>query len=888
MGICIPCPKPPIPVIPPERGWNDIEDTRHPIRDSRNRNENPEFNEKYNQETHKEAKTAKISKKTKDEKDISLILNALKNHYLFSTIDKESQINILDKVEFYEIDAKETVFEQGQPGECFFVISSGRLEVKTNDSRAILGPGESFGEYALLDKTICRTATIKTLEASKLWGLNRIPFFKALKKIAKKEYKENKTFIDSVSLFSLLTPVQKEAILSACVTERRSAGEIIVKEGDIGNMFFILKEGFAICNPERYDSREIHKGDYFGEHALIYNLPRIATVIAATEVKLISIGREKLLEALGKNLEDILYRNSQRIALERSTTLKSLSVNQRESILDNTNIKKYHEGEIVIQKGLVKSSKLVILIKGKIKSRVFNKNIEPLDCIGDDHLMTKTQEPYDEDYISIGESDVAEISIGDLERSIGGAISEVTIQNDASSILKQVQLLRSLSIDRMNELSQNLKISNYEDHQLIVRQHDPGHLFFIVKSGIAKVYKNGKFIRDITKNDYFGERSVIFNDFRTATVVADGNVSCWLIEREQFMNIITENIREKIMQRIQLQDSSILLEELIPIKIIGTGPFGNVILTVHKESRMLYALKSITKATIEKYKIHNMILVERNILMQLDHIMITKLIKTFKDKNRLYLLLEYVRGKDIFDALLENYQFNELQSKFYAACLIVTLEYIHERGIIHRDLKPENIMIDQDGYIKLIDFGASAIVEGRTYTAIGTPHYLAPEIILRKGYSFGVDWWSLGVLLFEMIYGYVPFEDDENDPLKIYEKILEHRIEFNRLPYKSTHVRDLLIKLLNKNPAARTCGGFAHLKTNEWFSNFSWDRLMSRSLRAPYIPKCNSLNEEIEQTLQSPSDLSGFLDEREKSQGTQFYRQRTIKENPSSTWDETF
>jgi cGMP-dependent protein kinase len=339
-----------------------------------------------------------------------------------------------------------------------------------------------------------------------------------------------------------------------------------------------------------------------------------------------------------------------------------------------------------------------------------------------------------------------------------------------------------------------------------------------------------------------------------------------VLEREDFITLISENIRDKLVKRIEMQDTSVLLEDIVPVKILAVGEIGNVVLTVHSQKGTLYAIKSITMEKIEENRVQSNLVLEKNILMQIDHIMIIKLIKTFMDNKRVYFLLEYVRGRDLFDILLEMGQLSEELAKFYAASLMVTLEYLHERNIIHRDFKPENVLIDDEGYTKLTDFGAANIVEGRTYTAIGTPHYLAPEIILRTGYSFSVDWWSLGVMIHEMVFGYVPFGADDEDPISIYEKILENKLDFSSIPYKSTHFKNILSQLLNKNPAARTCGGFSFIKNNLWFGNFNWDRLMSRQLRPSYIPKCSFNEDEITASFINPKSVSEFLDEIEANQ----------------------
>ena len=194
------------------------------------------------------------------------------------------------------------------------------------------------------------------------------------------------------------------------------------------------------------------------------------------------------------------------------------------------------------------------------------------------------------------------------------------------------------------------------------------------------------------------------------------------------------------MKRIEMQDTDLVLTDLKYLTILGKGTFGTVFLVADKYKNRLFALKVIPKIEIQKHELQECISLEIKILMALDHEFIMKLVKSYEDDRGIYLLTEYVKGFDFFNVMRALDHVSEEDSMFYISCLILVLEYLHEREIVYRDLKPENIVIDEEGYPKLIDFGTSKFLNDRTYTMIGTPHYMAPEIILGTGYSFYVDY----------------------------------------------------------------------------------------------------------------------------------------------------
>jgi len=213
-----------------------------------------------------------------------------------------------------------------------------------------------------------------------------------------------------------------------------------------------------------------------------------------------------------------------------------------------------------------------------------------------------------------------------------------------------------------------------------------------------------------------------------------------------------------------------------------------------------------------------------------------------QDDKFIYLSLELINGGELFTYLRGIGKFPINQTIFYCAQVVSWFEYLHSKNIIYRDLKPENILIDKFGYLKLTDFGFAKIVEGRTYTLCGTPEYLAPEIILNKGHGKPVDWWTTGVLLYEMLVGIDPFSDE--DPMMVYQKILKGKIKF---PSSfDSNAKSLVKHLLEIDLTKRygnLKGGVGDIKTHRLFKGFEFDKMLQRQITPPYVPKVKSNND---------------------------------------------
>eukprot|EP01103_Thecamoeba_quadrilineata_P019258 TRINITY_DN7712_c0_g1_i1.p1 TRINITY_DN7712_c0_g1~~TRINITY_DN7712_c0_g1_i1.p1 ORF type:complete len:380 (-),score=72.83 TRINITY_DN7712_c0_g1_i1:221-1360(-) len=279
------------------------------------------------------------------------------------------------------------------------------------------------------------------------------------------------------------------------------------------------------------------------------------------------------------------------------------------------------------------------------------------------------------------------------------------------------------------------------------------------------------------------------------------------------------------------------LSDFDHLQTVGTGTFGRVRLVQHYSTKKFYAMKICRKVDIVRLKQVDHIKNEKNILSTLNHPFIVNLFATFKDPGHLYFVFEYVCGGELFSHLRRAGRFPNDVARFFSSEIILALEHMHSFDIVYRDLKPENLLIDSTGHIKITDFGFAKVVRDRTWTLCGTPEYLAPEIIQSKGHGRAVDWWALGILIYEMLVGYPPFFDD--NPFVIYEKILMG--DFSFPGHVNACARDLIKGLLALDRTKRLGNlkaGAKDVKDHLWFASINWDHIYAKTVQSPIVPTC--------------------------------------------------
>lgn len=344
------------------------------------------------------------------------------------------------------------------------------------------------------------------------------------------------------------------------------------------------------------------------------------------------------------------------------------------------------------------------------------------------------------------------------------------------SYLKKSHIFKDMSDNMLIEMCKEMKMEEFESGHIIIEDGSEGDKLYLLYKGNAKVCKDGKLLRELESGSCFGETSLLLGNIHTASVVAESKINVYTLSKEMFERFLDRNMIEFLKKKISYQNYfNIQLDDLHYIKQLGAGKFGSVAL-VGNGPYHIYAIKSVPKKMAEKQSILiRYFQKERQILLSLDHPFIVKLVRTFRNEEHIFFLMEFINGISL-DSFIDNRSGSKLNDKystqFYIASLLVTVDYLNSKKIAHRDIKPSNIMLDETGYIKLVDFGTAVVIKDFTSTITGTPHFMAPEILLGKGYSLSVDYWSIGITAFQLFYNYYPFGNKAKDPMDIYRDTL--------------------------------------------------------------------------------------------------------------------
>jgi len=423
-------------------------------------------------------------------------------------------------------------------------------------------------------------------------------------------------------------------------------------------------------------------------------------------------------------------------------------------------------------------------------------------------------------------------------------------------VLQDIFLFKNLKEEQIDHTVRHLQQQSFEAKEIVCRQGDPAKHFFLIQTGTIIIRQADKVLRTLGTWDYFGERGLLMHENRSCTCQAAEDCVCLVLNADDFFGIVGL-FRKELERRMHLQDLNITISDLKCTHVVGRGTFGTLRLVHHHlDEKKMYALKGVRKVEVVKGNQQKSIVIEREVNKGCFHPCIMQFIKTFQDKEHVYFLTEFLGGGDLFYAIREIGFLTKLHCQFFSGSIALALEYLHARGIMYRDLKPENVLLDFNGAAKLVDFGCCK-KEVRTHTLIGTPDYMAPEVIKQQGYTCVCDWWSLGVMLYEFAVGPLPFGAEANDQMHLFAAILKDPLEIPDI-ITDLSVRSLLAGLLDRRTERRLGGssrGAKEIKAHEYYDGFNWDALSGGFHEPPWKPDGEALKKNWEPSDGDLADL---------------------------------
>ena len=710
-----------------------------------------------------------ISKHNKEMKDSNLIEECLINHTFLRALEKQARKEITKEVSQYYIKPNMEIYKQGEPPGCFYILASGICDIILNgEKKQILEKGNYFGDTAILFGTN-REHTIKTATECYVWVMEKKNFKKVIDHLLSITFDENNINAGKFPLLSIATQEQKIKLINNSYRQTYLENLSVYEKNDISNSIYFIKDGSIDIKKDGKIIKTLGEGEHFGFMEILGNSNRIFNAVSKEKSHLLAIPVSWLNTLYGEDYSSVIALSIIKFAFSNNPNLKQLNLKLLDELFNFIQFKYFDKEEEIIKSGEPKNSKIIICIEGELIDANSNKTI----CTKNNILFGK--EIYNDDSSQTTSSIkcrqyslFAIAKTSDIKNHFKCSLKELGEKSSYIEQLKKVHLFKNFTNAKLENLSQKIKIEKIPNGKNVITQGEEGTRFYIVKKGLVDIFVKDKYIRTMNENEYLGERALFFKEPRSATATAHGDVEVYYLEKDDFETVIEKNLKDYLKDRLYLQDNTVQLNDLLYYMKLGSGSYGNVSLVKSQKNKFFYAIKNISCKQILYCQLHLNLELERSILVKIDHPFIVKLVKTMKDKNYIYFLMDYIKGKELFDVIRDIGLLNKFQTQFYSASIMLAVQYLHERKFIYRDIKPENIMVLENGYIKLIDFGTAKAITDKTKTIIGTPHYMAPEIILGEGYSFRVDFWSIAICMYEFMCGGVPFGENHEEPMDVY------------------------------------------------------------------------------------------------------------------------
>ena len=757
-----------------------------------------------------------VAQYEKEPSTLKILKCATDANPLFEGLDDQQRTIVYGAFVEETYEADEIIIREGDRGDIFYVVETGafdaQIKARGDETVAHYESGTGFGELALLYNSP-RAATVRCIKAGRLWAIDRAVFNVIMIESRTSAKSEVEAFLNSSvkevtqyfepSHFDIFSQLMDEVCFSV--------GETIWRAGEPVDCLYFVREGeVSITNEKEEES---------------YRLRR-----ASLDTSLNSFRARR---------HAVLKRGDHYGSAMLSEFINS---SNSKGAMISTRLSQANTGPPAAAGDADSTGQGVHRNKGAALTRVSLYRLRLAS------LITTSQ-------AALG--DGPRLLLDGLSRKAAVVLEQLL----ALSNLQRVRLLRALpttTYEAGSTLSSNAEMlhvivegkaqpsvdehtSSRSDEEDLPDGNGEGN-----GEGRSQTYEAGDCLDKLVFTSRAGARYVPVN-----VTPVDGNISVVSIELDLMISL--GGLMHTVIRRtdgVDMSDGDVLggkalvvPSELKHIAVLGSGGYGYVSLAEQQMGdgkKRTVAMKRMNKEHVYAKRQVDHINNERRLLGLCDHPFIIELFASFQDSTYIYLCLEVVLGGDLFGYLDENGPIDDDGARFHTACVCMGLEYLHDRQIAYRDLKPENLLFDARGFTKIVDFGfAKLVYEGeKTWTLCGTPEYLAPEVILRKGHDSTCDWWSLGVLLIEMLYGSSPFADDEH--FGVFRRIVKGELEWSK--YQLSPVTEELARsLLTADPTERLGGagrdGGRAIRGSSFMKPIDFQKLVKRELDPPYVPQ---------------------------------------------------
>jgi len=742
---------------------------------------------------------------------------------------------------------------------------------------------------------------------------------------------DNKVFLEKVELFKRLPQADLPTLVKACVPVTFEPGTKIINQGDEGNEFFVIKSGTAKVEVNGNMVATLKTGDYFGENALLRDDPRNASIVCQAKIEALKITREKFTElglseklefakrgaVGGGSAEDAEIKPpSTKSAAETALIAEALKVNMNLNnmiTLDEakttamTNLmwkESIANGTVILKEGDLNADYFYVVASGSFEVTKVPDGASAEKHVGRCNSIATLQKgtsfgelallyfsPRAATITATANSEVFVLARQQFKEII--TKSQTDIAGTYIKYLDKVSILDPLKDAEKKQLAEALTDFAFAQGESIFEQGEKGVLFYILIDGEVAVIKDGKEVTKLTASadnaQFFGEAALLSNEPRGATIkITSASATTLAVDKRSFDMLLgpLEELKKRGKDGTAAvakaggaggaagrQFGLIFRKDLKRLGLLGCGGFGAVEMVEHATNGECYALKALSKGYVLKTGMQKSVMSEKDVQLMCDSAFVVALYETYNGEQSLYLLLELALGGELYATYNKKGLWgNEKCAKFYVAGTVFAFDHLHERKIIFRDLKPENLLLNEKGAVKLTDMGLAKVVVGKTFTTCGTPDYFAPELIASKGHTEAVDWWTLGILNFELLGGHPPFESAS--PMQIYQKVTKgiNKVQF---PKACKGVPETLIKSnCHANPSERLPmkkGGTENVKKHEWYKGFDWAAMEGLTMDAPYKPP-----------IKNKKDMANFSARKEDMPPQVPYK------DPKNGWDKDF